>query len=339
MSAARPRILYLLREFPQISQTYIKTELEALGDAYDVRVLTLTAADIAEPEHHPFHLARSQEEVLASILEFKPALIHSHYMIMGNITADIAEASGLPYTLRSHSFDILETTGPAASAGWAEIRGHLARDNCLGVLCFPFLRASLEQFGIAPGKLVDVPPVIAFERFHDRGPNGRAVMNMGAVRAKKRMEDFVELSRMLPEREFNLYAMGYKVDELRAYSEERGGPLNFIPPLSHNRMPAEYKKHEWLVYTASPDMKSVGWPMAVAEAQAAGVGVCMAEIRPDLKDYVGKGGYLYKDLETVRALISGPVPAEIREAGFEQARCSDIRDHIHKLTDLWQAVL
>lgn len=339
MNGARPRILYLLREFPQISQTYIKTELEALSGAYDLRVLTLTQADIVEPEHQPFTLVRSREEILAVIREFKPALIHSHYMIMGNFTADIAEASGLPYTLRSHSFDILETSTPAASASWAEIRRYLARDNCLGVLCFPFLRQSLEQFGIAPGKLVDAPPVIAFERFHDRGPNGGAIMNMGAVRAKKRMEDFVELSRMLPEREFNLYAMGYQVDELRAYSEARGGPLNFIPPLSHNRMPAEYKKHAWLVYTASAEMKSVGWPMAVAEAQAAGVGVCMADIRPDLKDYVGKAGHLFKDLETVRALISGPVPPETREAGFEQARESDIRSHIHKLTDLWQAVL
>lgn len=339
MSLVRPRILYLLREFPQISQTYIKTELEALSGAYDVRVLTLAAADIAETEHHPFQMAPDRETLLQVIREFRPKIIHTHYMIMGNVTAEIAEASGLPFTLRSHSFDILETAGARANPQWMLLRQYLRRGNCLGVLCFPFLRESLEQFGIAPAKLVDVPPVIAFERFHDRAPNGRAIMNMGAVRPKKRMEDFVELSRMLPEREFNLYAMGYQVDGLRAYSETRGGPLNFIPPLSHNRMPAEYKKHEWLVYTASPDMKSVGWPMALAEAQASGVGVCMAEIRPDLKDYVGEAGYLYKDLETVRALISGPVPAETREAGFEQARRSDIRDHIHKLTDLWQAVL
>lgn len=339
MSPARPRVLILVREFPQISQTYIKVELEALRKDYDLRVISLDAADIAEPEHHPFQKMTDRKMLMDLIRAFRPQVIHSHYMIMGNAVAGLAEATGLPFTLRSHSFDVLETTGEDARTEWAEIRAFMNRDNCLGVLCFPFLRTPLEQFGIAPAKLVEAPPVISFERFHDRGPNGTAVMNMGAVRPKKRMEDFVELSRRVPTREFNLYAMGYDVRRLQAYSASHGGRLNFIPPLSHNRMPAEYKKHEWLVYTASADMQSVGWPMALAEAQAAGVGVCMADIRPDLKDYVGRAGHLYRDLESVCDLISGPVPAEMREAGFEQARRSDIRGHIHKLTDLWQAVL
>jgi glycosyltransferase involved in cell wall biosynthesis len=160
-------------------------------------------------------------------------------------------------------------------------------------------------------------------------------MNMGAVRPKKQMQDFVELARLLPDREFNLYALGYQADQLKAYNETGEPRVNFIPPVSHDAMPAEYKKHEWLVYTAHPNMKSVGWPMAVAEAQAAGVGVCLAGIRPDLKDYVGEAGYLYTDLQKVKELISGPVPAEMREAGFEQAKKSDVATHIHKLTDLW----
>jgi glycosyltransferase involved in cell wall biosynthesis len=339
MTMARPRILYLLREFPQISQTYIKTELEAVQERYDVRILSIQAADIVEPNHPPFQVMPDQEQILAAIREFKPKVIHTHYMIMGKLVGEIAEAAGLPFTLRSHSFDVLETAGARANPEWLAIRDHLRRDACLGVLCFPFLRAPLEQFGVPADKLMDVPPVIAFARFHDRGPNGRAIMNMGAVRPKKRMEDFVELSRLLPERQFDLYALGYKVDQLRAYAEQRQGPLNFIAPVSHDAMPAEYKKHEWLVYTAHPDMKSVGWPMAVAEAQASGVGVCLAGIRPDLKDYVGEAGYLYSDLQKVKELISGPVPADMREAGFEQARKSDVSSHIRKLTDLWDRVV
>jgi hypothetical protein len=272
---------------------------------------------------------------MAAIAEFKPDLIHTHYMIMAAFTANIAETAGLPFTLRSHSFDILETESARAKPEWLQVRNQLCRDNCLGVLCFPFLRAELERFDILPGKLVDTPPVVAVQRFLDRGPNGRAIMNMGAVRPKKQMQDFVELARLLPDREFNLYALGYQADQLKAYNETGEPRVNFIPPVSHDAMPAEYKKHEWLVYTAHPNMKSVGWPMAVAEAQAAGVGVCLAGIRPDLKDYVGEAGYLYTDLQKVKELISGPVPAEMREAGFEQAKKSDVATHIHKLTDLW----
>ena len=336
---AKPRVLYLLREFPQISQTYIKTELEAVHERYDVRVISVQAADIAEPSHIPFQVISDQQQILAAIREFKPKVIHSHYMIMGKLVGEVAEAAGLPFTLRSHSFDVLETDAARSRPEWLAIRDYLRRDACLGVLCFPFLRAPLEQFGLHPDKLIDVPPVIAFDRFHDEGANGRAIMNMGAVRPKKRMEDFVELSRLLPERQFNLYAMGYQVDALRAHAERRGGPLNFITPISHDAMPAEYKKHEWLVYTAHPDMKSVGWPMAVAEAQAAGVGVCLAGIRPDLKDYVGAAGHLYQDIREVKDIISAPPSAEQREAGFEQARKSDVNSHIRKLTDLWDRVI
>jgi len=338
MTTRRLRVLYLLREYPQISQTYIKTELEAVRERYDVRVLTLQPADIAEPKHLPFSVTPKKPQIMAAIAEFKPDLIHTHYMIMAAFTADIAQTAGLPYTLRSHSFDVLETEGARARPEWLGVRDQLRRDDCLGVLCFPFLRPELERFGIQPGKLVDTPPVVAVQRFLDRGPNGRAIMNMGAVRPKKQMQDFVELARLLPDREFNLYALGYQADQLKGYNEGHGGRVNFIPPVSHDAMPAEYKKHEWLVYTAHPDMKSVGWPMAVAEAQASGVGVCLASIRPDLKHYVGEAGYLYTDLQKVKELISGPVPAEMREAGFEQARKSDITSHIHKLTDIWDRV-
>ena len=58
-----------------------------------------------------------------------------------------------------------------------------------------------------------------------------------------------------------------------------------------------------------------------------------------MQEYIGAAGHLYKDIESVRELISNPVPAEMREAGFEQARRWDIREQIRKLTDRWQPVL
>ena len=339
MAAARPRVLYIVREYPQISQTYIKAEIEAIQERYEPRVVTLGPANTAEPRHLPFTVTSQRQKIMEIIREFRPQVIHCHYLILGLLVGQIAAEAGLCFTMRSHSFDVLETEGARANPDWAVTREMLRHDNCLGVLCFPFLRPELERFGIQPEKLIDVPPVVAVSRFLDKGPNGRAIMNIGAVRPKKRMEDFVELSRLMPGREFNLYALGYRAPELKAYAEQRGGPVNFIPPVSHDDMPAEYKKHEWLVYTAHPGLKSVGWPMAVAEAQASGVGVCIAYIRPDLKDYVGEAGHLYRDIREVKDIISAPPSAALREAGFEQARKSDVNAHIHKLTDLWDEAL
>lgn len=335
----RPRVMVFVREFPQISQTYIKNEVETLARDHEVAIVSLAPANVAEPVHLPYRMLTQYPDMLAAIREFKPQVLHCHYMLLVNLVARLARESGLRFTVRTHSFDIMETAGNYANPDWQLARDNLRSETCLGVLAFPFLRPVLTQFGVPPQKLHDVPPVVDFERFHDRGPNGRAIMNMGAVRPKKKMEDFVELSRLMPGREFNLYAMGYSVDQLKAYSEQRKGPLNFVPPIPHAQMPAEYKKHEWLVYTAHSDIRSVGWPMAIAEAQAAGVGVCLAGLRPDMQAYVGESGHLFTDLETVRDIISAPPTPAAREAGFEQARKSDIRVAITLLTDRWQPVL
>ena len=37
--------------------------------------------------------------------------------------------------------------------------------------------------------------------------------------------------------------------------------------------------------------------MAIAEAQADGVGVCIPNIRPDIKEYVGEAGLIYDSIE------------------------------------------
>jgi hypothetical protein len=38
-------------------------------------------------------------------------------------------------------------------------------------------------------------------------------------------------------------------------------------------------------------------------------------------------------------VITKPYPAELRELGFEVAQRSDVRDHLHVLTDLWAPAL
>lgn len=76
--------------------------------------------------------------------------------------------------------------------------------------------------------------------------------------------------------------------------------------------------------------------MSIAEAQGAGVGVYMANIRPDLRDYVGPAGFLYDSISQVLEIISKPFPAELREMGFEHAKKSDIFSHRASLFKLWQ---
>jgi glycosyltransferase involved in cell wall biosynthesis len=84
-------------------------------------------------------------------------------------------------------------------------------------------------------------------------------------------------------------------------------------------MPAEYKKAEWLICPASDELDAVGWPLSVVEAQASGVGVCMYNLRPDLRKLIGEAGYLFSSLDEVAEIISRPFPREKRDQGFKLA--------------------
>mgnify|MGYP003131207018 CR=1 FL=1 len=346
------RVLYVVREFPQLSQTYVKNELKALGDEYEVAILSMKPADRPYKNHLPFTALESADQAVEFGQEFKPDVIHGHYFFGVELVAEIAQRLGVPYTIRSHSFDVLplrprglkprikKLVGrPDALHGSADrIRRALPLlndDQCLGVLGFPFQRPWLIREGVAEGKIIDCFPVVDVESFRDRSPNGDAIMNTGVVTPKKQMDDFIELAASMPGRQFNLYPVGYHSERLEDVNKAHGSPVHFSELLEPEEMPPEYKKHQWLVYTANFDMATVGWPMAIAEAQAAGVGVCMANIRPDLKQYIGDAGFLFDTIDEARKIISQPVPEDIREAGFVQAEKSNINNHISLLTDLW----
>lgn len=346
--------MYVLKEYPQISQTYIKAEIESVEDDYDLTIVARQDPNLRYEDHKPYRSLGEVEQIQGAIDEVRPDILHTHYLDQLWVVGPLAEANGLPFTVRAHSFDALalrpkarltrvkqrirRTTPLERSARFRSGLPWLGHELCLGVLAFPFARPWLEAVGVPGSKIIDSFPVVAVRRFWDRSPNGDAVMNTGVATPKKRMQDFLELAAMVPERQFRLYGMGYHIDELAAANAARGGSVEFVPPVQPDAMPAEYKKHQWLVYTGDFEIPTVGWPMAVAEAQASGVGVCMPRLRPDLAQYVGEGGFLYDSLDQVASLMRQPVPEDVREAGFAQARKSDIAEHKYLLTDLWDRV-
>jgi hypothetical protein len=69
---------------------------------------------------------------------------------------------------------------------------------------------------------------------------------------------------------------------------------------------------------------------------ASGVGVCMANIRPDLRDYAGPSALFNDSLDEALKTISQPFFDELRQLGFEQAQKSDILQHRSLLFQFWQ---
>jgi glycosyltransferase involved in cell wall biosynthesis len=335
---AKPCVVYIVKNYPQLSQTYIKNEIGVLREDFDIRIIALDSPDYPDPDHYPFRRISEPEEIVAAVRELKPAVLHAHYLQIARIVAGVARDTGTPFTIRAHSFDTI-VTGDRVKKHLRNVDRHINSELCLGVLCFPFAIPSLVALGVSPAKLIAAMPVVAFDTFYDRATNSGGAMNVGAGIKKKKMEDFIELAKRVPEMEFDLYPIGHASPELAEVNRREGGPIKVREPVPFADMPRVYKSHRWLVYTACPVMKTVGWPMALAEAQASGVAVCMANIRPDLRQYVGEAGYLYDSIDEVAELLKWPVPESMREAGFEQARRSDIRLNRSQLTDLWQPYL
>lgn len=342
------RVMYVLKNYPQMSETYIKTEIEAVRPYCELSIVSTKQANLPASKHEPYRYMKDLAPIREAIEEFRPDVLHSHWLHSVKLVGKLARQTGVPFTVRAHSFDSIWPEDysvfrhvPLLSvfSRPSHIRRavrFIANDLCLGVLVFPFARARLEQAGFPGGKLVDCFPVMNYQRFHDAGPNGDAIMNVvGACIPKKKMEDFVELAIRAPAQEFNLYALGYNTSQLQEFARARHSPVHFIPPVELEDMAAEYKKHRWLVYTAAPG-GNVGWPLAIAEAQASGVGVCMANIRPDLRLYAGPAAFFYDSLDQALEVIKQPFSEELRLMGFSQALKSDVAQHRSLLFQLWR---
>lgn len=325
------RVLVLLSNYPTLSQTYKENELRALLPHCELRVLSIGASDHLHRDHLPFTTISTLSEAKREVDAFKPDIVHGHYIHLLKQLTQVARMADRPFTVRTHSFDIMRLQ----PEGLRQFARFMNASACIGVLCFPFLRERLLRAGLDERKLHDCWPVIDFARFYDRSPNGEDVLNTGACLPKKNMESYVQLATMVPERRFNLYPIGYLTDEIDAYNKTHGSPVNVFDTVEPHDMPAVYKQHQWLVYSANPDVPTIGWPMAIAEAQAAGAGVLIQRIRPDVADYVGGGGYVFDRLEEAAEILSKPCPPTMREAGFRQARRSDVSQHIRILLDIW----
>ena len=343
------RVTYLLYQYPQLSESYASTELRAVSPDHEIDVISLNEADcLCEDGALPYRVIGDETEILERTRDFKPDIIHTHWLgpRLG-VSVRLARALDVPLTIRAHSFDVLwkkprrrwyrRSSSRDTSPPIAENLDFLRSDSCLGILTFPFSTERLAGAGIPEEKLIPCRPVLDYERFHDESPNAPGVLNGGAALPKKDFFAYLELGRLVPELDFDLYPIGYGLEKLRERNEELNNPVKICEAVPQREMPTVYKDHNWLVYTADREIGTVGWPVSISEAQAAGVGICIPNLRPDIRDLVGPAGFVYDTIEEAADIIRQPYPDSMREEGFRFARLSDVREHIHLLTDLWKA--
>jgi hypothetical protein len=348
----RPRVMYLLADYPALSETYVRVEIDAVRRDHDVAIVATMEPPVTYEGHHPYVVERDVARTCELVEEFRPDVLHSHWLVEARRVRAVARRTGVPFTVRTHSFDTQWTgwrntalrapggLGRRAAPDQFRVGADATRDDlCIGVIGFPFVQHRLARLGVQESKLRPCPPVVDVDRFLDRSPNGDGVMGCGPVQHKRTLADFFAIAAGAGDRPVRLYAIDSiekSAEALAREHPEAGGRVELTPPVDHTEMPREYKRHEWFVRTGDPRRRRMGWPASIAEAQASGVGVCIADMGPDLDDYVGPAGFRYRSVAEARDIVSRPFPEELRELGFEHAQQSDVNRHLHVLTDLWE---
>jgi hypothetical protein len=163
----KARVLYLLRRYPQLSETYIETEIRAVARRHPIAIVALCRAEQTSAENHPFtRLEVGDDQGLRDIArKFQPTVLHGHYAHHTPALSRAPALLGIPFSVRAHSYDVLDRPAnlPAAVSAVND-------DRCLGLLTFPFTMDGLVDAGMKPEKLVASHPVVDIDRFSDTGP-------------------------------------------------------------------------------------------------------------------------------------------------------------------------
>ncbi len=329
------KILYILDRFPVVMESYVATELDVLVPDHDIKIAVFNI-EVAQacPTRHQFELVRDEAHLDDMIQAFKPDILHGHFLEQFERVDDISRKHNIPYTLRSHAYDIAAERFVCKFEVWAE-RANESR--CLGILVFPYGRARLERAGFHPEKLIDSGPVFNFERFLNttaRTPTN-TMMALGSAWPKKNFNGLIDATPDISSVSIDLYALGSQLDELRQYNESMGTPITIQPCVENHEMPAVYRSYDWYIYTGNS--AEGGMPVSVPEAWASGIGVLKQYARDEDYDFIGKAGFVFHALDEVGDIVSKPYPEEMRQAGFEQAKFWDFNRRRGELEDIWLA--
>jgi len=362
----KPRVLYFMVNYPAFSETYMHEEIRTLRGEYNIKIIAYKPC--FDPRRDPFpyscipyqdsclvygsikkvdrsfNTPKQQEfiqEVEAVIKEFAPDIMHAHYFGLGLLLEWLAERHQIPFTIRTHSMDILsepqekiETLCEVANSAW-----------CQRILAYPPFVNYLVDSGLHPDKVVGCWPAINFGRFYRptrRPPTGR-ILCAGPAIPKKAHTEFIDLAGLMQGQNltFDLYTKGDSLKPTEEYNQQSGNVAR-ITYAEPEAMPKVYPLYDWVVYPSDTKINKVGFPAVIAEAQASGLGVCWQELpgrREEQLEFLGGGGFLFQSIDEVPAILSREYPEEMRQAGLENARKFDIAQHKVLLTEAWEKVV
>jgi hypothetical protein len=296
-AAMPPRVLYALWHYPQITESYIETEIRAM-QSLGVTIEVWSQSDVAAAYPPAARLHRGS--LADAITAFGPDLVHVHWLAQALEYAPVIAAAGLPMTVRGHGFEV----------GSEAVAAHLHLPHLARLYLFPNMLTETDP----DPRIRRVPAAFDPELFLPAAAgakNPRLVLRTAAALACKDLGLFFELAARLPEHRFVLVAgtcrlHEYVPAELRAMNAALGGHAEILVDVQRDEVAALMAEAGIYLHTAlppgRPDATPIGSPVSIVEAMATGALVLVRDL-PPLAACVGAAGRVYRDIDHAETLI------------------------------------
>jgi glycosyltransferase involved in cell wall biosynthesis len=293
----RLRVLYVVWHYPQLSETYVETELQCMRRwGVHVEVWSSDSAASLYPSRVPIHTGPIED----AVRDVRPDLIHVHWLNFALSVEAALVSSAAPVTVRLHGFEVTrEGLETLLSKPWVK-----------GVYAFPPQVALLNR---EEPRLKAVPAAFDSSLFHpNRKKDRRLVVRAGAAIPSKDVKFLFEIAKMLPQFRF-VYA-GVTAKNLEHYPAElmdlrsrMESPVEIMLDLPRGEVADLIGRSGIYLHTISPEgdahFAPVGMPVSIAEAMATGAYV-LARNAPELAAYLSDGGRTYCDLNDAAKIIA-----------------------------------
>lgn len=324
------RVLYVLWNYPEISETYIATEIGfAQKCGLEIHVWSQESRHDLTPQCMVHHGTLS--EAIAAV---GPDLIHIHYLVLAKRYLHEIPA-GIPVTIRGHSLDWNPSTARELGEQVAVKRLYL----------FPHFVAVMGGHPKAFALPIAYDTAVHFPAV---SKNRKLVIRLAAGLPTNGLDDFLAVANRCSDFKFVLgVSRARQGDEfleqltrLNKYVKDR---VEITVDL-HPKVAADLNRRAGIyLNTHDPKSHSFGMPVSIAEAMATGSYTLAPDV-PAARAYLGDGGSVYRDTEEAARLITETT--HWTEADWEQRskkaieRASCFRDYIvlsHLVQD-WRVI-
>lgn len=279
VSAAGLRVLVAEWHFPQVTETYIQSDIAGLR-ALGATVEAWSDEDVAVPYDPgiPVHRGRLEDAIAA----VDPHLVLTHWLHIGRDLVDVTRRRQIPHAVRCHSFDVHDG-----------VIDELIRRPGVVVHLFPHLATrhvghpavSVDPVAFDPDR---VAPTVKKDR--------RLVFRTAAGLLTKDVEVFLLTALRCPDHRFVLnlghtYQVEHRAEEIAARARELDAPVEILFDLDHDKAAALTEQAGIYLHTHG-DSHPLGQPISIVESMATGAYVVARDL-PGMREYLGGAGDVY----------------------------------------------